>query len=189
MLSPFLCHQAQLWGALSRSELVTSALGVAIPSVVQSVFWGLALELLVVIAVGYFCKVRVFVFARQRGLFVCGSILASQRTRCGGCFDSLLSRIEYAQTDDGPVRSRLTQEKRENQMHEEAQNKKETRNTPNHAAGISMFRWCVRRHGRERAIECGLGGHGFVQCEGLKQICLYARSRSGACQREKAPVD
>lgn len=60
------CHQAQLWGALSRSELVTSALGVAVPSVVQSVFWGLALELLVVIAVGYSCKVRVFVFTRQR---------------------------------------------------------------------------------------------------------------------------
>ena len=63
----------------------------------------------------------------------------TEDTLSGGCFDSLLSRIEYAQTDDGPVRSRLTQEKRENQMHEEAQNKKETRNTPNHAAGISML--------------------------------------------------
>ena len=52
------CRQAQLWGALANSSLVMSALGRAIPEVVQWVFWVLGLALLIVTAIGYAFKVR-----------------------------------------------------------------------------------------------------------------------------------
>eukprot|EP00752_Nemacystus_decipiens_P007861 g7023.t1 len=61
-----LSSQAQLWGTLSHSSLVTSALGSAIPSVVQWIFWVLALGLLIVVALGYLCKATLYWGAVKR---------------------------------------------------------------------------------------------------------------------------
>lgn len=52
------CRQAQLWGALHRSDLVTSALGGEVPASIQWIWWVPAVGLQVVTAVAYFLKVR-----------------------------------------------------------------------------------------------------------------------------------
>ncbi|CAM9352701.1 unnamed protein product, partial [Ectocarpus sp. 12 AP-2014] len=61
-----LSSQAQLWGSLSRSSLLESALGRGIPDVVQRIYWVLALSLLAVIALGYFLKAMLYSGAVKR---------------------------------------------------------------------------------------------------------------------------
>ncbi|CAM9174310.1 unnamed protein product [Ectocarpus sp. 12 AP-2014] len=61
-----LSSQAQLWGSLSRSSLLESALGRGIPDVVQRIYWVLALSLLAVISLGYFLKAMLYSGAVKR---------------------------------------------------------------------------------------------------------------------------
>ncbi|CAM9646395.1 unnamed protein product [Ectocarpus sp. 6 AP-2014] len=61
-----LSSQAQLWGSLSRSSLLESALGCGIPDVIQQIYWVLALSLLAVIALGYFLKAMLYSGAVRR---------------------------------------------------------------------------------------------------------------------------
>ncbi|CAM9925522.1 unnamed protein product [Ectocarpus fasciculatus] len=79
-----LASQAQLWGAMSRSSLLESALGRGIPDVVQYLYWGLALVVMVIFSVGYFLKTMLYwgAFKREwahpvRSNFVFTPLLAS----------------------------------------------------------------------------------------------------------------